>query len=224
MRIPDAPARLSKTLRYSSGRGSPNDPTGRIARAYYLERLRGMARDRKGTLLSRTYVNDTTKLRFRCAEGHAFLAAPTHVNQGKWCARCGRARTAALRKAPAIARLHEIVRRHGGVLLTPMYLNSQTKLRFQCAHGHRWEAIPASILKGTWCRTCSLADPKRHEAARVSVARRLQRVLKARGCTMLSDFVGLLVPIRIRCTRGHCWETTAAKLDEGTWCRSSGSS
>ncbi len=219
MRVRDAPAVLGKALRYQSGRGCPKDPSGRIARAYYVERLRGVARDHGGKLLSLVYVNDSTKLRFRCSQGHEFLAAPTHVNQGKWCPSCGFARAGERRRATASARLREIVRERRGVLLTPTYVNSVTKLRFQCARGHQWEAVPASILQGTWCGCCSLRDPKRHESVRSGVAHRLQRILEGHGGTLLSEFLGLSVPIRVSCSRGHSWETTVAKLDGGAWCQ-----
>lgn len=42
----------------------------------------------------------------------------------------------------------------GGKCLSTVYINSQTKLKFQCKEGHIWEAIPNSIRLGRWCRQC----------------------------------------------------------------------
>ena len=186
----------------------------------YLARLKRLARARGGVLLSRAYVNDTTKLRFRCAAGHEWMQSPGGVRQGKWCARCGRARTAALRKAPAIARLRRIVARGGGAILSPEYVNSQTKLRFRCGAGHEWQAVPGSILSGTWCPTCADAARARHHRKRAQrVFRRLRRIVeRKRGRILPPGFVHSKVPLAIRCARGHTWRTLAQSVDEGAWC------
>lgn len=212
-------ARLGKAPRYPSGRGSANDPTGRMARAYYLERLRRAARERGGRLLSRVYVNDNTKLRFRCAQGHEFLATPGKIVQGRWCRTCGIQRRAEMRKAPALDRLLEIVRQKQGLVLSPFYVNSQTRMRFRCAVGHEWEAVPGSILQGTWCKRCVDADARRYEATRREVTRRLQRIVRERDGELLSEYVNAHARLSVRCARGHVWETTAPSLDEGHWCR-----
>ncbi|PKM92484.1 MAG: hypothetical protein CVU81_00175, partial [Euryarchaeota archaeon HGW-Euryarchaeota-1] len=43
----------------------------------------------------------------------------------------------------------------GGKCLSTKYINANTKLKWQCKEGHRWEAIPSSIKKGSWCPVCA---------------------------------------------------------------------
>lgn len=51
-------------------------------------------------------------------------------------------------KALAVAR--------GGKCLSDEYVNIDSKLKWQCSHGHEWEAIAYSIKSGkSWCPTCS---------------------------------------------------------------------
>lgn len=56
-----------------------------------------------------------------------------------------------------LAAIRAIARGHGGECLSPTYHSTQTKMRFRCAEGHEWEATPASIKTGRWCRECALA-------------------------------------------------------------------
>jgi hypothetical protein len=176
-----------------------------------------MARARGGQVLSRAYLGDLTKLRFRCAEGHEWRQAPGGVQQGKWCAVCGRARTAAARKAPTIARFYTLVTRRGGVVRSPRYVNGRTKLRLRCREGHEWEAMPASILRGTWCPTC--ANPERQAGRKRRVLIRLRNIATKRGGRVLSpDFAGSKLRLRFRCARGHTWAALPASIERGAWC------
>ena len=40
-----------------------------------------------------------------------------------------------------------IAQERGGRCVSSVYVNSMTKLTWECAKGHQWEAIPNSILK-----------------------------------------------------------------------------
>ena len=42
----------------------------------------------------------------------------------------------------------------GGKCLSNDYVNLKTKLIWECSKGHTWEATPANIKKGSWCRIC----------------------------------------------------------------------
>jgi hypothetical protein len=43
---------------------------------------------RGGTCLSKMYINDSTKLEWRCSEGHIFWSTPNNIKHGKWCPQC----------------------------------------------------------------------------------------------------------------------------------------
>ena len=60
----------------------------------------------------------------------------------------------------------------GGKCLSKEYVNTQTKLKFECEKGHQWNALPYSIKKGQWCKKCS--DAKR------SMLKREQGLLEAK--------------------------------------------
>ncbi|WP_373322126.1 zinc-ribbon domain-containing protein [Paraburkholderia adhaesiva] len=48
-----------------------------------------------------------------------------------------------------------------GECLSERYVNNETKLRWRCAKGHEWEAVPASVIKGSWCPQCAILNQTR---------------------------------------------------------------
>jgi hypothetical protein len=197
----------------------------RKSSAEHLDELRGIARERGGELLSKVYAGDVGKLRFRCAEGHPWRAAPTHIKQGRWCPTCGRMRRGLARREAGERKLLETIVYRGGRMLTP-YVRSQVKQRYRCAEGHEWTAVPASILQGTWCPECAAAERKelwsrepKRRAQRERILRRMQQIAATHGGAVLSEtFEGSKVPLLLRCARGHRWRARPSSLKQGTWC------
>ena len=58
-------------------------------------------------------------------------------------------------KLLTIEEMQRIAAERGGKCLSSKYINSNTKLQWQCKEGHEWEAIPASVKRGHWCPFCS---------------------------------------------------------------------
>ena len=50
--------------------------------------------------------------------------------------------------------MQEIAKRKGGKCLSNQYINSSTKMKWQCGEEHIWNAISNSIKQGTWCPIC----------------------------------------------------------------------
>jgi hypothetical protein len=55
---------------------------------YYLNEIKNVAVSRGGECLSNEYKNNKTKLKFRCGEGHEWLAKPKSIKEGTWCPDC----------------------------------------------------------------------------------------------------------------------------------------
>jgi len=53
-----------------------------------------------------------------------------------------------------LERYQAIAARHGGVCLSPHYVNAHTKLWWQCKQGHQWLMKPNQIQQGCWCVKC----------------------------------------------------------------------
>lgn len=120
-----------------------------------LDECRKIAASNGGECLSDVYTNDSTKMRWRCAEGHEWEAVPGHIRRSSvWCPRCAFDRTADSLRG-SIKECQEIAVSRGGVCLSEIYQNNNSKLRWRCSDGHEWDAVLGSIKSGTWCPYCS---------------------------------------------------------------------
>ena len=55
-----------------------------------------------------------------------------------------------------IEEMQALAAKKGGKCLSTQYINAMTKLKWQCAEGHIWEARPNNIKNGgTWCPECN---------------------------------------------------------------------
>jgi hypothetical protein len=56
-----------------------------------IREMQATAREREGKCLSTRYAGMRQKLLWECAEGHRWMAEPTSIQSGSWCARCSSA-------------------------------------------------------------------------------------------------------------------------------------
>ena len=106
-----------------------------------------------GECLSKIYINNKSKLLWRCREQHSWFARPDTVIRGVWCRICrykelGNSRRGTIKKMRDYAKLKH------GKCLSVEYVNSKSKLKWQCERGHSWDATPASVINRTWCPYC----------------------------------------------------------------------
>ncbi|NVM53304.1 MAG: hypothetical protein HWN66_06335 [Candidatus Helarchaeota archaeon] len=124
-----------------------------------LEKLKEIVRQHHegGEILSPEYVNNYTKIKCRCAEGHVWEAMPYSVKEGHWCLKCS-GKKKGLRQKSSLEELKEIVRQQheGGEILSPEYVNNRTKVKCRCEDGHIWEITPDNLKQDRWCPVCNI--------------------------------------------------------------------
>jgi hypothetical protein len=119
-----------------------------------IEECMSIAKGWGGQCLSTEYVNVITKLRWQCDKGHIWEAVPNNIRNGQWCPICVVERRAAAQR-DTIAEMRRIAEDRGGSCISEKYINSITKLHWQCSEGHIWEARPGNIKFGQWCPICA---------------------------------------------------------------------
>lgn len=60
----------------------------RTTRTWTIEDMRALAKKRGGACLSTKYINNYTKLHWRCGKGHEWRSLPKSLLQGTWCRWC----------------------------------------------------------------------------------------------------------------------------------------
>ena len=174
----------------------------RWAQRLPLDEIKELARANGGECLSDTYDGlKKGKLRWRCAEGHEWEAAPGHIrNQGCWCPKC------AGRAPLTIPEMHAIARSRGGECLSESLINALTKLAWRCSEGHEWQATPNDVKSGHWCRKCGAESRAARQRAPIH---EIQALARSRGGECISEkYADSEVRLRWRCARGHEWEAS----------------
>lgn len=184
---------------------------------FYMARLRAAADLHGGELLSKQYIGDGHKVKFRCAQGHLFETTPSAIKQGKWCERCAIERNAARKRATGLKLLIAAVKRKGGTFDPSDYVHSQVPIEYRCSEGHTWRTTPNSIVQRSWCPKC--ANENRTDPRTPMVARRMEKLVKDRqGMLLPPGYIGFKKRLRILCTKGHEFELTPEGLTTGVWC------
>jgi hypothetical protein len=180
-----------------------------------LDELRKLAVERGGMLLSEHYVNNNTKLRWRCNVGHEWDAVPGSIKSGTWCALCGDKR-AAIKRARTIESIKDIAMQNGGACLSACYQNSRSRLRFRCSHGHEWETSASVIVRGHWCPKCQKIRLAKKYALTIESIR---ATAAARGGRCLSEtYINSQQKLMWECAELHTWMANGNSVRRGTWC------
>ena len=118
---------------------------------------KALARKNGGTCLSTVYEGNSVPLQWRCANGHVWSTKPINVTIGHWCPECGKDVAAARARSTrlGIELMRKLASKRGGRCLSTNYVNTQTKLHWECKVGHRWFAVPSNVKNGSWCPACA---------------------------------------------------------------------
>jgi len=110
-----------------------------------------------------------------------------------------------------IATMMALARRRGGRCISTRYVSSTVPLLWECASGHQWNAVPASIRKGTWCPDCA--------GVRRLTLEQMKEMAKSHGGRCLSKrYRNTATKLEWRCSAGHEWRATPLQVKKGHWC------
>jgi hypothetical protein len=116
-----------------------------------ISELQTFAINKGGLLISTGYVKAIQKVKWQCERLHQWEAAWNSVkNLGTWCPVCYSEDS-----KPKLSSMHERAKENNGVLLSTEFIDSYTKLLWECSNKHQWKAHWSDIKKGTWCPVCS---------------------------------------------------------------------
>ncbi|MFH0866306.1 MAG: zinc-ribbon domain-containing protein [Bacteroidota bacterium] len=176
-----------------------------------IEVFQKIAIEKGGKLLSESYKNGHTKLLWECSKGHRWLADGAMVLHAEsWCPYCrGRYKD--------IKEMQELAARRGGKCLSGKYIDSKTKLEWQCSEGHVWKSAPYNIIDNCWCPVCGYEIQKAKQKDDIE---KYRKVAIEKGGKLLSDkYVNNNTPLLWECKKGHQWKARPANIfHAGTWC------
>lgn len=176
-----------------------------------LNEIKEIAKSHGGECLSDKYVNQKTKIEFKCKEGHLWRTVSSAIKNGNWCKKCGTKRTSDSQR-DNIELFKKIIEDKGGKCLTTEYASQQkTRILVECDKGHRWLAFPQHLKRGIWCRKCNGSAP--HTLSDVI------KLVESRGGKCLStEYKNDMTKIICQCTENHIWEISPNNMKRGKWC------
>jgi hypothetical protein len=116
-----------------------------------------------GLCLSTEYVNNKTKMDWKCSEHHEWTTIYDSIQRGSWCLKCSTKRTADGQRL-TLKDCQDLAISKGGLCLSTEYVNNNTKMDWKCSENHEWTTTRGSIQAGRWCPNCS--GNKSEEACR----------------------------------------------------------
>jgi hypothetical protein len=120
-----------------------------MPKSYNIEYFHNFAIKKNGKCLSNEYKTLNKKLKWQCSKGHIWETIPASILRGTWCKVCsGKAKK-------TIEDMQTMAESRGGKCLSKKYTNGKTKLIWECANSHVWEAKYDNIQQGKWCPDCS---------------------------------------------------------------------
>jgi hypothetical protein len=168
--------------------------------------MQALAQQHGGDCLSKRFVNIGSLLKWRCAKGHIWKAPGNGVKSGVWCRRCF-----SDRMKDTLEDMHAMAHAKGGKCLATAYVNSTTHLEWECAAGHRWMAMPATIKKA-WCPACKFDDK------RLGIEKMREMASMHGGRCLSETYKNCHTKLTWQCIEGHIWETKPMVIQNGHWC------
>lgn len=181
-----------------------------INKTLTIVEMKNLASARGGECLSENYINNYTKLTWRCSCGTEWDAKPGQVKRGTWCPRCG-IKSAGRKKALSIEKMQDLARGRHGQCLSEEYFTNRHPLVWQCKFGHQWSATPAHIVAGRWCPECA-------GVKELSLAEMDQIASTRKGQCLSKTYVNSNRELKWQCDRGHIWMAAPHHVKAGRWC------
>ena len=118
-----------------------------------------------------------------------------------------------------IDHMRDIAEKRKGKCLSKTYVNNKKKLFWECSKGHRWEATPESVKRGTWCRTCWLKRLKKiNGSKRLTIEDMHQLAKNRRGKCLSNKYINSRAHLIWECSNGHQWKARPDNIKRGHWC------
>ncbi|NOZ81188.1 MAG: zinc-ribbon domain-containing protein, partial [DPANN group archaeon] len=155
-----------------------------------IKEMQSLAKFRGGKCLSKEYIDGKTNLEWKCKKGHTWKATPNNVKRGTWCPYCANT------VKSSIEEMHKLAKNRSGRCLSRKYINSKTKLKWQCINGHIWMAIPSDLKQGQWCPRCS-------GNAKGDIESMKQLAKERNGKCISRNYINARTKLKWQCEKGH---------------------
>ncbi len=170
-------------------------------------KIQKITSERNGKCLSKNYKDKKQKFLWECENGHKWRTTLSSVlYSGSWCPVCAGNRKLSLTEMQQIAFLRE------GKCLAVNYVNSKTKLLWQCKFGHQWSATAFSIkTRESWCPQCARNLP-------YGIETMVEMANSKKGKCLSKGYTNCKTKMAWECIKGHQFLLSSESVKAGKWC------
>ena len=162
-------------------------------------------------LLSKEYINATSKMVVECPYGHKYEVNWNKFQMGRRCPICHYDKVAKARRL-SYDEVKEFVEKQGYTLLSKTYVKAKDKLTFMCPEGHIFEMTFCNFKTGNRCPQCYLLSKK--EDYRI-----IESYVLKFGYKLISrEYVDKRCILELECPEGHVFKMRSDQFKEGKRC------
>jgi hypothetical protein len=189
-------------------------PTSRIARGHWcnecaveksrrtLKECQDLAISKNGECLSDKYINNISKLIWKCDNGHTWKASYSSVKSGSWCRQCYR---------HTVQDCVELAEKFNGKFLSKEFMGDSIKHSWMCENGHIWQSAPSTIRQAHWCAKCAGVNKNTVDDCHALAE-------KKEGEFISKHYIAAHSKYKWKCKKGHMWEASYSNIKQGRWC------
>jgi hypothetical protein len=166
-------------------------------------------------LLDTVYINNETKLHYRCSCGNTSWIRFSGFQNGERCKKCVKSR----RKTRTLD--FEYVKKffedNGCKLLSDTYVRNNKKLKYICECGSQSEISFNSFHFGSRCAKCSIRKTSAH---RRNSFDKVKEIFETESCELLaSEYLNSVTPIKFKCSCGNIDYVKLVNFVSGSRCK-----
>lgn len=160
-------------------------------------------------LISDTYVNNSSKLKILCEEGHIFYMGYNDFKQGKRCPKC-------VGKSWSYDEVKEYIESFNYELLSKEYITAKEKLVLKCPNGHIFKMSLTKFKCGQRCVEChniKMSNKMRHDYNYI------KDYIESFGYKLLSnEYINNKNKLILKCPKNHVFQMTFDNFKRGCRC------
>ena len=178
-----------------------------------LSELKEIAISKGGKCLSAVYKGVRGTHEFSCQLGHEWFTSASLIKQGTWCPICKLKVLADKQRSHSVESMQQIAAQKNGKFLSKTFNSVNDRYRWKCLKNHEWIAAPSDVIRGSWCKKCSLDSLKIPLDVAIAVAR------KHDGECLSTSIDNSFGKLTWRCSEGHEWESRLNNvMHKNSWC------
>lgn len=99
-----------------------------------------------------------------------------------------------------------------GKCLSSVYISTLNKYTWQCENNHIFEAQWGEVVRGAWCKQCSITNRKD------TIQDLKNKAEKLNGECLSTEYINKDVKYNWKCENGHTWSSRWGSVKRGKWC------